>query len=268
MALTHGRAQVQLVEIGARRDGTIVGLRADLLADMGAYPIGAFLPDTTQEMLSGVYAIPRIASRGRSVVTNATPVGPYRGAGRPEATALIERAVDLVASELGLDAVDVRRRNLIPSDAFPYRTASGTVYDVGDYERALDAALAAAGYERLRVEQGARRERGDPLAIGIGVATYVEITSFSSKDGELDTSTTTCAPSRAADTPSPVRVFTPVFGATATASWPCSDSFATTLEPISPVPPTTMIFAMFLPFVRRGPPLGASLGVTEWWADL
>ena len=182
LALTHGRAQVQLVEIGATRDGTIVGLRADLLADMGAYPIGAFLPDTTQEMLSGVYAIPRIASRGRSVVTNATPVGPYRGAGRPEAAALIERAVDLVASELGLDPVEVRRRNLIPSDAFPHRTASGTVYDVGDYERALDAALAAAGYERLRVEQAARRERGDRLAIGIGVATYVEITSFSSKE--------------------------------------------------------------------------------------
>ena len=182
LALTHGRAQVQHVEIGARRDGTIVGLRADLIADMGAYPVGAFLPNTTQEMLSGVYAIPRIASRGRSVVTNATPVAPYRGAGRPEATALIERAVDLVAAELGMDPVEVRRKNMIPPEAFPYRTASGTVYDVGDYERTLGEALRLAGYDALRAEQAARRQRGDHLALGIGVATYVEITSFSSKE--------------------------------------------------------------------------------------
>ena len=182
LALTHGRAQVQRVEIGARRDGTLVGLRADLIADMGAYPIGAFLPNTTHEMLSGVYAIPRIASRGRSVVTNATPVAPYRGAGRPEATALIERAVDLVAAELDMDPLEVRRRNLIPPDSFPYRTASGTVYDVGEYERTLDEAKRLAGIGALRAERTSRRERGDHLALGIGVATYVEITSFSSKE--------------------------------------------------------------------------------------
>jgi len=182
LALTHGRAQVQHVEIGARRDGTIVGLRADLIADMGAYPIGAFLPNTTQEMLSGVYVIPRIASRSRSVVTNATPVAPYRGAGRPEATALIERAIDLMATELGMDPVDVRRKNLIPPEVFPYRTATGTVYDVGDYERPLGEALRLAGYGALRAEQAARRERRDHLALGVGVATYVEITSFSSKE--------------------------------------------------------------------------------------
>jgi carbon-monoxide dehydrogenase large subunit len=182
VALTHGRAQVQHVEIGARRDGTLVGMRADLIADMGAYPIGAFLPTTTHEMLAGVYTMPRIASRGRSVVTNATPVAPYRGAGRPEATALVERAVDLVAARLGLDPADVRRTNLIPSDAFPYRTASGTVYDVGDYRRALGEAQRLAGYEELRAEQTARRARRDPLALGVGVATYVEITSFRSKE--------------------------------------------------------------------------------------
>jgi len=182
VALTHGRAQVQHVEIGARRDGTVVGLRADLIADMGAYPIGAFLPNTTHEMLAGVYTVPAIASRGRSVVTNATPIAPYRGAGRPEATALIERAVDLIAAELGMDPIEVRRRNLIPRDAFPYRTASGTVYDVGDYERALGEAQRLAGIDTLRAEQAARRERGDHLALGIGVATYVEITSFSSKE--------------------------------------------------------------------------------------
>ena len=182
LGLTHGRAQVQLVEIGAKRDGTIVGVRADLLADMGAYPIGAFLPTTTQEMLGGVYTIRDVACRGRSIVTNATPVAPYRGAGRPEAAALIERAIDLVAAELGLDAVDVRRKNLIPADAFPYESASGTVYDIGDYAKALDEALRIAGMDALRAEQAARRARGDHVELGIGLATYVEITSFMSKE--------------------------------------------------------------------------------------
>jgi carbon-monoxide dehydrogenase large subunit len=182
LALTHGRAQVQIVEIGARRDGTIVGVRADLLADMGAYPIGAFMPTTTSEMLPGVYAITQVATRGRSIVTNTTPVGPYRGAGRPEATALIERAVDLVAARLGIDPVEVRRKNLIPRDAFPYRTATGAVYDVADHERALGEAQRLAGYDALRAEQAARRERGDHLALGVGVSTYVEITSFGSKE--------------------------------------------------------------------------------------
>ena len=99
-------------------------------------------------MLAGVYRIPRIASRGRSVVTNTTPVAAYRGAGRPEATALVERAMDLLAAELGMDPVEVRRKNLIPADAFPYKTASGTTYDTGDYERALDEALRLAGIRR------------------------------------------------------------------------------------------------------------------------
>lgn len=180
--LTHGRAQVQRVELGARRDGTLVGMRVDLLADMGAYPIGAFLPTTTQEMLAGVYRFPVIACTGRSVVTNATPVAPYRGAGRPEATALVERAMDLLASELHMDPAELRRKNLIPPEAFPYQTASGTTYDVGAYEGSLDEALRVAGYAALRAEQAARRARGDHLAIGIGLCTYVEITSFSSKE--------------------------------------------------------------------------------------
>ena len=180
--LNHGRAQVQRVEIGAKRDGTVVGMRVEILGDMGAYPIGAFLPTTTQEMLSGVYAIPRIASRGWSVVTNTTPVAAYRGAGRPEATALVERAMDLVAAELGMDPVAVRRKNLIPAGAFPYTTASGTTYDIGDYERALDEALRIAGVPELRTEQATRRARGDHLLLGIGVCTYVEITAFASKE--------------------------------------------------------------------------------------
>jgi carbon-monoxide dehydrogenase large subunit len=186
LALTHGRGQIQHVEIGARRDGTIVGIRADLIADMGAYPIGAYLPTTTGEMASGPYAMERLSYRGRSVVTNGTPVAPYRGAGRPEATALVERALDLVARELDLEPAELRRRNLIPDDAFPYATPTGMTYDQGAYTAALDEALRVADLDALRAEQRARRDRGDHLALGIGVASYVEVTSFSSKEfGEV-----------------------------------------------------------------------------------
>jgi carbon-monoxide dehydrogenase large subunit len=187
LSLTHGRAQVQTVELGARRDGTLVGLRVDLLADMGAYPIGAFMPGTTQGMLSGVYRIPRIACTARSVVTNATPVGPYRGAGRPEATALIERAIDLLAGELGIDPVALRRRNFV--DSFPYETATGTTYDTGAYAEALDEALRVVDHAAVREEQARRRAEGDPICLGIGVATYVEITAFGGRefaDVEID----------------------------------------------------------------------------------
>jgi aerobic carbon-monoxide dehydrogenase large subunit len=182
LSLTHGRAQVQTVELGAKHDGTLVGLRAELLADMGAYPIGAFMPGTTQEMLSGVYRIPRVASGGRSVVTNATPVGPYRGAGRPEATALVERAMDMMAAELGMDPVELRRKNFIRPEEFPYTTAAGVTYDSGDYAKPLDEALRLAGYRDLRAEQAARRLRGDEVCLGIGVSTYVEITAFGGRE--------------------------------------------------------------------------------------
>jgi aerobic carbon-monoxide dehydrogenase large subunit len=182
LSMTHGRAQIQAVEIGATRSGRLVGLRIELLADMGAYPLSAFLPTTTGEMLGGVYRIDDVAYRGRSVVTNTTPIGAYRGAGRPEAAALMERAVDMVAAELGMDPVDVRRANLVSPDAFPFTTAVGTTYDTGEYERSLDTALAMAGYEELRAEQRRRRERGDHLLLGIGLATYVEITAFPSKE--------------------------------------------------------------------------------------
>ncbi len=181
-AINHGRAQTHEVELGATRDGTVLGLRVDIVADMGAYPIGAYLPATTRTMLPGVYRIPRVASRGRSVVTNTTPVAEYRGAGRPEATATIERVMDLLAAELGIDPVEVRRRNLIPADAFPFTTAVGARYDVGDYEHALDEALRLAHHEDLRSEQRERRERGDRCQLGIGVSTYVEVTGFGRKE--------------------------------------------------------------------------------------
>jgi carbon-monoxide dehydrogenase large subunit len=182
MGLNHGRAQVHEIELGATRDGTIVGLRVDIVADCGAYPIGAYLAPTTQTMLPGVYQIPRVASRGRSVVTNTVPVAEYRGAGRPEAALSIERAVDLLAAELGADPVELRRRNVIPPGAFPYQTAVGSTYDVGDYAAALEEALRIAGYDELRRDQTERRMRGDRRVLGIGLATYVEVTGFGRKE--------------------------------------------------------------------------------------
>jgi aerobic carbon-monoxide dehydrogenase large subunit len=182
VSLTHGRAQLHDVELGATRDGRLVGLRVDIVSDMGAYPLATYLAETTKSMLSGVYRIPRIAARGRSVVTSTTPVGPYRGAGRPEAALSIERAMDVLAAELGLDPVELRRRNLIAPDAFPFATAVGATYDVGDYERALDEALRLANAERWRREQDARRRRGTGTALGIGVAVYVEVTGSARKE--------------------------------------------------------------------------------------
>jgi carbon-monoxide dehydrogenase large subunit len=182
VSLNHGRAQVQRVEVGATRQGRLVGMRLEVIGDAGAYPVGAFLVDTTAEMSAGVYDWPKIAYRGWSVVTNTVPIMAYRGAGRPEATALVERAVDMVAAELSLDPAELRRHNLVPRDAFPYRTASGTTYDTGDYERALDEALSLSRYDERRQEQRRRRETGDGAALGIGVSTYVEVTGFPSRD--------------------------------------------------------------------------------------
>ncbi len=183
ISMTHGRSQVQWIELGARRDGTITGLRFEVLTNVGAYPqLGSFMGQTTAEMISGVYAIPDIAFRGRSVVTNVTPLGAYRGAGRPEAAAAIERAVDLLATELAVDPAELRRRNLIAPEAFPFRTAAGAEYDSGDYGVALDRALELADYPALRAEQAERRRRGDRTAMGIGLATYVEITAFPTKE--------------------------------------------------------------------------------------
>ena len=178
VAMTHGRAQLQEVELGATRDGRLVGLRVKVLADAGAYPaIGAFLPLLTGMMSSGVYVIPRIDYSSRSAATNTTTTGAYRGAGRPEAAAMLERSMDLLARELKLDPVELRRRNLIPSDAFPYKTQGGYTYDSGNYGRALDEVVRLSGYEELRREQARRREAGDPRLLGIGVSVYVEITA-------------------------------------------------------------------------------------------
>jgi aerobic carbon-monoxide dehydrogenase large subunit len=175
--MVHGRGQVQQVELGARADGTLVGLRVRVLAHAGAYPgLGAWLPTFTGMMLSGVYAIPRIDYAAESLTTNTTPTSAYRGAGRPEAATLVERAMDLLASELGMDPVELRRRNLIPPDAFPIKTTAGAGYDSGEYAKSLDRVLELAGYEDLRREQAERRARGDRRLLGIGVSVYVEVT--------------------------------------------------------------------------------------------
>ncbi|MGH2856866.1 MAG: xanthine dehydrogenase family protein molybdopterin-binding subunit, partial [Solirubrobacteraceae bacterium] len=143
VALHHGRAQWVDFELGADRDGRVKALRLKITQDAGAYPhLGAFLPHFTHMMSSGVYDIPKIEAEISSVVTNTTWVGAVRGAGRPEATQLIERAMDLLAAELGIDPVQVRRRNFIAADVqWPHQTAGGVAYDIGDYERALDTVL-------------------------------------------------------------------------------------------------------------------------------
>jgi carbon-monoxide dehydrogenase large subunit len=175
--LGHGRGQVQEVAIGGRRDGTIQAYRVHVLQDSGAYPrMGAVLPFMTRTMLTGVYAIDDAEFQSTSVVTNTTPTVAYRGAGRPEAAAAVERAVDLFAREIGMDPAEVRRRNFIPADAFPHKTRMGTTYDSGDYPAALELALEAAGYDDLRAAQERRRKNGDRKVIGIGISVYVEIT--------------------------------------------------------------------------------------------
>ncbi|TWF78016.1 carbon-monoxide dehydrogenase large subunit [Pseudonocardia hierapolitana] len=175
--MVQGRAQLQTLTIGGRRDGTVLAYRLDVLADAGGYPaIGTFLPFFTRQMAPGVYDIPKVESRARVLVTTATPTGAYRGAGRPEATAAIERAMDLFAAEIGMDPAEVRKRNVVAPDKFPFTTKGGAVYDTGEYAKAIDRVLEAAGYAELRAEQAARRERGDTVQLGIGVSAYVEIT--------------------------------------------------------------------------------------------
>jgi len=177
VAMTHGRGHVQTVALGATSGGKLVGLEAGVVADAGAYA-GLAPPQLvlTALLASGCYVIPRIRWQGSCVYTNTAVVSAYRGAGRPEAIALIERAIDMLAVELRMDPADLRRRNLI-AGPFPYTTATGLTYDTGDYAKALDLALEAASYWELRKEQAARRERGDRLQLGIGLCSYVEMTA-------------------------------------------------------------------------------------------
>jgi carbon-monoxide dehydrogenase large subunit len=177
VGMTHGRAQQHTLTIGGTKDGTVLAYRLEIIQDSGAYArFGPFLPSLTILMAPGPYRIPRAEAWATSVVTNTTPVGAYRGAGRPEAAAAVDRAIDLFASAAGLDPAEVRRKNLLPRFTEPHTTAFGAVYDSGDYVTALDKALNAADYPALRAEQARRRASGDPLQLGIGLSSYVEIT--------------------------------------------------------------------------------------------
>jgi aerobic carbon-monoxide dehydrogenase large subunit len=184
VGMVQGRAQRQTYTIGGGRDGRIRAYRLDIVADSGAYPLSAAgQASLTELMAGGVYDISHVGGTYRAVVTNTTPIAAYRGAGRPEATAAIERAVDDFAAEIGMDPAEVRRRNVVPPEKFPYTTPTGATYDTGAYAAGLGKVLAAAGYAGLRAEQARRREHGDTLQLGVGLSCYVEITAIAS-DGE------------------------------------------------------------------------------------
>ncbi len=178
VATPHGRGQVDYVEMGFSRKGRITGLRCRVVSDAGAYAGfgGALALGPTRMMASGVYRVPKVTFDVAVALTNTTPMGAFRGAGRPEAAEYLERVMDVAAVELGIDPVELRRRNLVGADQFPFTTPTGARYDCGDYAKALDAAVAAAGYGELRTEQARRRAAGDRLMLGIGVAVYVEVT--------------------------------------------------------------------------------------------
>jgi aerobic carbon-monoxide dehydrogenase large subunit len=184
----HGRGQVQYAELGLTHDGRITGLRCRVVGDAGAYAGfgGAMAGGSTRYMAQGVYHVPRLAFDSVAVLTNTTPMGALRGAGRPEAAAMLERIVDIAAAELGLDPVEIRRRNLIGPDEFPYETLTGATYDVGDYDLSLREALRIADYDAQRREQRARRDRGDAWQLGVGIAVYVEVTGGGGEFGAVD----------------------------------------------------------------------------------
>jgi len=177
-AHTHGRGQINEIEAAYTAEGRVLGLRVRTLADLGAYLHGLspMLPLLTARMLCGPYRIEAVATEIIGVLTNKVPTGAYRGAGRPEATYILERVMDRVAHELRLDPVEVRRRNLLTPDVFPYSAPTGPVYDSGDYQAALDKALAVGDYTGWRARQQERRERHERNFIGIGVSTFVEVT--------------------------------------------------------------------------------------------
>jgi aerobic carbon-monoxide dehydrogenase large subunit len=178
VAMPQGRGQIQRAKLGGTRDGRITAYHLDVVHDAGAFPlIGAVLPMMTMRMATGVYDISNVSFNGITTVTNTVSTTAYRGAGRPEAAVAIERMVDRFAAEIGMDPAEVRRRNFVPRFSDRYTTGIGTVYDVGDYPEALERVLAAAGYDELRAEQARRRAASDPVALGIGIAVYVEITA-------------------------------------------------------------------------------------------
>ena len=174
LATVHGRDLIGYVDLAARRDGTVLGLKLRLIADIGAYNmlLTAGIPTNSMTMASATYAIPALRVSLTEVFTNKTPTDAYRGAGRPEATYFVERAMDMLARELAIDPAELRRKNFIRPGQFPFRTQAGAVYDSGDYEKTLDRALEAAGWARLEAERDAAR--ADGRVVGLGLSMYVE----------------------------------------------------------------------------------------------
>ena len=176
-ATIHGRDLIQDAEITAMRDGTVLGLKVDLTCDMGAY-LQLLTPSIAllgRYMYPGIYKFEAHDFNCMGVFTNKTPTDAYRGAGRPEATFVIERMMDEVAVELGIEPLELRRKNWIRHDEFPYTTVAGLEYDSGNYEAATERALELFGYDDLRREQAERHERGDTVQLGIGISTYTEM---------------------------------------------------------------------------------------------
>jgi len=176
-ATIHGRDQIQDLEIAADRDGRIRGLKVDLKADMGAYLqlVTAGIPIFGAFMFNGIYKMDAYSFTATGVFTTKTPTDAYRGAGRPEATFGIERMIDEFAAELGMEPMELRKRNWITHEEFPYTTISNLVYDSGNYEAATEKAMAMFGYDELRAEQAQRRESKDPVQLGIGISTFTEM---------------------------------------------------------------------------------------------
>ena len=175
VATTHGRDIIGYVDVAARRDGKVLGLKLRLIADVGAYNmlLTAAIPTLTMLMANGTYDIPAIRTTLTEVFTNKTPTDAYRGAGRPEATYFVERAMDMLARELKMDPAELRRRNFIGADKFPFQTQMGAVYDSGDYLKALDRALEVSNWSGLIAERDAARKDG--RLVGLGLAMYVEV---------------------------------------------------------------------------------------------
>jgi aerobic carbon-monoxide dehydrogenase large subunit len=177
VAAHHGRDQIQDITIAADRNGTVTGLKVELLADMGAY-LGLLTPGIPllgAFMFNAIYKFPAYRFASTNVFTNKAWTDAYRGAGRPEATFGIERIMDELAVELGMDPMELRRKNWITHEEFPFTTVAGLTYDTGNYEAATERAMELFGYDALRAEQQQRRDGGDVVQLGIGISTYTEM---------------------------------------------------------------------------------------------
>lgn len=176
-AQTQGRGQVNYIEAAFQNDGRLLGLKVRSIADLGAFLAltTGMVPNGTPYMLNGPYQFKAVDSQVAGAFTNKVPTAAYRGAGRPEATYILERTIDRIAHELGLDPAEVRRRNFIPPSAFPYSSVTGAQYDSGNYQVALDRALELADYADWRSKQRERREAQSSLLLGIGLSTFVEV---------------------------------------------------------------------------------------------